>query len=184
MRLSISFAVLAWSSLLALGACEVGDTSGPAPGSVDATSGGPDGAPSLGPDAPAGAGADASASACRDPVNTQADGHHNPGQTCMSCHGPNGPGPVFSIGGTLYATANGGAPTVGATITVLDANGQIFDLVSAKNGNFWTGLPIKFPVTISASSCPTIRAMGSPAATGDCNSCHTAGGAPGTIHLP
>jgi hypothetical protein len=44
---------------------------------------------------------------------------------------------------------------------------------------------VQFPITISASSCPAITPMVSPAQSGACNKggCHD-GGATGRIHLP
>lgn len=185
MRPSLLLAALTSISMLALAACEVGDITARAPGTADAqVPGAPDGAPSVGPDAAPGSGGDASTLACKDPVATQATGEHNPGTTCMSCHGAGGGAPRFTMGGTLYATATGGAPVVGATITMIDATGATIDVVSAKNGNFWAVQAVTYPVTVYASSCPNVQPMIAKSATGDCNSCHTSGVGPGTVHLP
>ncbi len=185
MRLSPSLAALVSTFALILAACEVGDINGRTPGAPDAAgAAGPDGAPSVGPDAAPGSGGDASTLACKDPVATQASGEHNPGTTCMSCHGAGGNAPRFTMGGTLYATPAGGAPVVGGTITMVDAAGKTIDVVSAKNGNFWATQAITYPVTVYASRCPDVQPMSQQALSGDCNSCHTAGVGPGTVHLP
>lgn len=122
---------------------------------------------------------------CRDKVTTGLDnGHHNPGQDCQQgCHNHN-----FSMSGTLYSSANGGAVLVGAALTFIDANGVTGDMRSNLNGNFWWSLPVAFPVKIIASSCPDIVPMVSmvTAGNGGCNKngCHTAAGGAGRIHLP
>jgi cytochrome c553 len=185
MRSSLFVAVIALSPALFTAGCDVGDITARVGGGADATlAGTPDGTPAVGPDAAPAAGGDASTLTCRNPVTTQASGQHNPGTTCMSCHGAGGNAPRFTMGGTLYATAAGGAPVVGATITVRDASGQSIDVVSAQNGNFWIVQAVTYPVTVYASSCPTVQPMIATSATGDCNSCHAAGVGPGTVHLP
>jgi len=90
----------------------------------------------------------------------------------------------FTLAGTLF---NGAAPVIGASVTVVDANGTTFDMVTQRNGNFYSKTAVTFPVTVTASSCPDVKPMvGSIAAgNGGCNKsgCH-AGGATGAIHLP
>jgi hypothetical protein len=123
---------------------------------------------------------------CRNKITTGLDtGHHNPGQDCQqSCHNHG-----FFMSGTLYSSAGGGTPVVGASITFVDANGFTGDMVSNQNGNFWwAALPVAFPVKIIASSCPDIQPMNVMVdATGaGCNKsgCHSGGGGPGRVHLP
>ena len=142
------------------------------------------------PDAGAGGGgdgstittADAPAFACRDRVTLVGDGHHNAGQNCQNgCHNHG-----FTLSGTLYTTANGGAPVVGATITIKDADGFTYEAVSQQNGNFYSSSGMTFPVTVVASMCPDVKPMIAPiAASGGCNrsGCHVVGAA-GRIHLP
>jgi hypothetical protein len=169
-----------------LAACDVGQINGPpgAPGpdapasAIDAPPGAPDGAPAMG-------GPDAAPSACRNAVQTADSGHHNAGANCnvSGCHGGGG-GPVWTVAGTLYSSAAGGTPMTGATITVIDAKGATHDLVSALNGNFYTGQAIPLPAKVFASSCPTIATMTSSISLGSCNSCHVGGNATGAAHLP
>jgi hypothetical protein len=93
----------------------------------------------------------------------------------------------FTLSGTLFAAPTGTTPLVGASITVVDANGAMFDMVSQRNGNFYTSNPVAFPVTLTASRCPDVQQMSAMVATGNggCNKtgCH-ATGAQGQIHLP
>jgi hypothetical protein len=121
---------------------------------------------------------------CREKITTGLDnGHHNPGQNCQQgCHN-------FYMSGTLFSSAAGGAPVVGASITFVDADGVTGDMQSNLNGNFWWSLPVRFPVKIIASMCPDIQPMTAmvTAADAGCNKagCHDGGGGgPGRIHLP
>jgi hypothetical protein len=129
--------------------------------------------------------ADAAPFMCRNKITMGLDnGHHNPGQNCQQgCHNHN-----FSMSGTLYSSAAGGAPVVGASITFIDANGVTGDMQTNLNGNFWWALPVAFPVKIIASMCPDIQPMVSMVTStgGGCNQagCHSGGGGPGRVHLP
>jgi hypothetical protein len=122
---------------------------------------------------------------CRDRITTGLDnGHHNAGQDCQSgCHDHG-----FYMSGTMYSAANGGQAAAGVSITVIDADGNVGDTVSGTNGNFWYGLPVTFPVTIIASSCPDIEQMTAQVtmAEGGCNKggCHAASGGAGRVHVP
>jgi hypothetical protein len=172
--------------LALLAACDVGQVSGPPPSGPDAPASAID-APAGGPDAaPAAGGPDAAPSACRNAVQTADSGHHNAGANCIvsGCHGGGGGGPVWTVAGTLYASAAGGTAVTGATITVIDANGATHDLVTALDGNFYTGAAILLPAKVFASSCPSIANMNATVAVGSCNSCHAGGNATGAIHLP
>ena len=173
-------------------ACDVGSVNGPGPGSgsdpgaPDAGSGSnpapgtPDAAPVAGPDAAV------TGPQCRNAVQTADSGHHNPGTNCgvSGCHGGGGGGPRWTASGTLYKSAAGGTPLAGATVTVVDANGVTLDLVTAQNGNFYTGNTIALPATVYASQCPTLTQMVSSVSNGSCNSCHVGGSATGAVHLP
>jgi hypothetical protein len=156
-------------------------TGGPAPGGSDgpdaAVASGTDGASTVGtPDA-------ATAANCKMKVTSVGSGHHNPGQDCQQgCHNHG-----FTLSGTLYASATSTTPVVGASITVKDAQGKTFDMVSQNDGNFYTSTAVTFPVTVSASLCPDTHAMAGSitAGNGGCNKsgCH-ASGAQGKIYLP
>ena len=177
--------------LALLAACDVGQVNGPpgAPG-PDAPASAIDGPSSPGtPDGPAASGGPDAAPAtsmCRNAVQTADSGHHNAGANCnvTGCHGGGGGGPVWTVAGTLYASTAGGTAVKGATITVVDANGATHDLVTAQNGNFYTGEAIPLPATVFASSCPSIANMVSTVSLGSCNSCHVGGSATGAVHLP
>jgi hypothetical protein len=162
-------------ALLTVGACDVGSVVDRPPGQDLDT---PDAGDELGPDA--------SELACEEPVQNVGSGNHNPGQPCMMCHSPAGPGPNWKLAGTVYTDAAGTDPVVGATIVVIDANGTRFELPTATNGNFYTPQNVAFPVTVEASKCPDSNPMIAQSATGDCNSggCHSAGSTSGRIHLP
>ena len=147
------------------------------------------------PDAPGGGGPgkdagpvidaliDAAPFTCRDKVTTGLDnGHHRPGENCQqSCHDHG-----FFMSGTLFTP--GGQAVAGATITFVDANGMTGDMRTNLNGNFWWSLlPVAFPVTVIASSCPDVQKMNATVTAADagCNKagCHVTGAA-GRIHLP
>ena len=146
-----------------------GPDAGASAGGVDAASPTPDGPAAV---------------QCKDKVTSGiGSGQHNAGQDCnQGCHNHG-----FTLAGTLYAGLNSNTPVVGATITVTDANGKTFDIISQQNGNFYTKTAVTFPVKVVASSCPDTQPMiGTIAAgNGGClkSGCHQAGGA-GKIHLP
>jgi len=120
---------------------------------------------------------------CRTKVTSVGSGHHNPGQDCNgSCHDHG-----FTLAGTLFAAPNSTTPQPGATITVIDANNKMIDIVTQANGNFYTGQSLAFPVALIASECPNVQQMNMriTAQQSGCNrtGCHQ-GGAQGVIHLP
>lgn len=120
------------------------------------------------------------AAACIPPGAPPTSGHHNPGEGCLGCH-QGGNAPRWTLAGTLYTKASGGATLSGATIEAVDAQGQVIRIVTSTNGNFYTGQAITFPVTVRASACPSSVAMVDPPNDGNCNSCHDAAM---RIHLP
>jgi hypothetical protein len=123
---------------------------------------------------------------CKNKVTSVGSGHHNAGQDCMnSCHFHG-----FTLAGTLYSAASGGSAISGASITVKDASGQTFDIVSQADGNFYTSNPVQFPVTVYASECqiqqagvPMTATISSGGAGCNQGGCHTTS-AQGRIHLP
>lgn len=121
---------------------------------------------------------DAVVAACKPANILHGDGHHNAGMDCMSsCHNHG-----FSLAGTLYL-ADGVTPASNATVTVVDKNGFSQDIIASTNGNFFSYLPVTYPVTIQASMCPSIQVMITPATTGGCNSSACHGGVQGPAHL-
>jgi hypothetical protein len=94
---------------------------------------------------------------------------HNAGKACIACHKSDGePG---TLAGTVFA-ATGNTPAQGATVTITQNNGQVLNLVTAKNGNFYTNSPISFPAKVQVSQCPDTKVMIATISNGDCNSCH------------
>jgi len=159
-----------WKSLvLAVGVAACGGSNA---ADVDAPSGGSGNVDAAGP-------------TCRPKsTTTLSDGHHNPGQDCMgSCHNHG-----FTAAGTLFTAASSSTPVTAATITVVDAAGHSVDLVTQQNGNFYTSVALTYPITVYASSCPTLVSMTSTinsTTKAGCNqggTCH--GGTEGKIHLP
>jgi hypothetical protein len=132
------------------------------------------------PAPPPGGGGDNGTTACAQPATPPGSGRHNAGANCLGCHTGIGTAPLWTAAGTLYNAA--GAAAVGATLTLVDANGKSISLVTAQNGNFWTSEALKMPLRVKASLCPTTVSM-SATAGGACNSCHTATGSPGRIKL-
>jgi cytochrome c5 len=127
-------------------------------------------------------------------------GNHNPGLDCMSCHNGQMVGaPAYSIAGTLFAPS--GTPLAGATVLITDSNSNSFTLVTASNGNFYTGSAVALPLTaLGVSDCAgfgsglymasempvaATTAAGAAAAFGaSCNNCHVAGQDAPPLHLP
>jgi len=118
-----------------------------------------------------------------DPAQTQLPfGNHNSGRACLGCHTGTSGAPFWALAGTLYDGANSSTTVSGATITVIDATGATFKLVSASNGNFYTAdSTIQLPVSVYASKCPDLVQMSFAPSSGNCNACHVAGS---RIHLP
>ena len=138
------------------------------------------------PDAGGGGGIDAGSGApgftCRNQVNNPGSGNHHPGEDCQGpCHNHG-----FTLAGTIFSGA-AATPMIGATITAVDAAGKTIDIVSRTNGNFYTSQSIAFPVTVTASDCPSVAPMITKvtAAMAGCNQagCHVTA-AQGRIHLP
>jgi hypothetical protein len=114
-------------------------------------------------------------------AKTPSGGGMNQGEACLSCHQTFQPPRLFTLGGTLYADANGTAAVGGATVTITDQNDVVTTLVSGSDGSFWSAAAFAFPVNIAISACPSTVSMPTTADSGDCNNCHVAGT---RIHLP
>jgi hypothetical protein len=143
-----------------------------------------------GPDGPVGGGVDA-VPGCLPTANAGADGHHNPGLSCITanCHGvPLGAdAPQYSIGGTLYTSLDG-TGVDGGTIVVTDGNNVTVMLTTRGlngPGNFYSeNLALVPPFTVTATRCPGLMDMGTAADSGNCNNCHNPAGTAGAkIHL-
>jgi len=133
-------------------------------------------------DAPVGDAADIidAPAPCKPPNIIHGDGKHNATMDCMSsCHNHG-----FSLAGTLFL-ADATTPAVNATVTVVDANNFSQDLVVGNNGNFFSFLPVTYPVKVTASMCPSTQVMVTHPTAGSCNAtgCHEPGGVQGFAHL-
>jgi hypothetical protein len=114
-----------------------------------------------------------------------------PGVACISCHQSSG-GPRFTVAGTVFPTGHEpdkcDAPaSSGAVVTVTDSAGVTASFTANSVGNFSGNASLTFPITAVVSFDGRTRAMTTPVASGDCNSCHTqtgANGAPGRVTLP
>lgn len=130
-----------------------------------------------------------------------------PGGACVSCHAAEAPEKRFLAAGTVYPSAHepddcGGADTDGASIVELtDAAGRVFTIVPNSAGNFFLepasredlqpggarADAFELPYTARVRFEGRERVMLAPQTSGDCNACHTLGGAsgaPGRIVLP
>lgn len=116
------------------------------------------------------------------PADQLGSGNHNPGQDCMNgCHDHG-----FTAAGTIFTTASSSTPVTGATVYIVDANNQVVSTQSQLNGNFFTSIALTFPITVLATSCPTVDHMtatvaGSGSAGCNQSGCHTSGN---WIHVP
>ncbi len=131
-----------------------------------------------------GAGGDGASVACEPVASQLPNGEHNPGQACLTCH--NGQTATrFTLGGTVFTTAQSATPVPAATIIVTDANNVVTKLITASNGNFYSARTFAYPVKVTASKCPDTRPMIAEVATagGDCNTCHQPGQS-GRVFLP
>jgi mono/diheme cytochrome c family protein len=123
----------------------------------------------------------------------------HPGKACRTCHviGGKATGKTFDVAGTVYLTAHepddcNGVSVSGAQVIITDAQGNDHPLAVNGAGNFnhndlfgfgAFSTPYKARVVYNGKT----RAMSAPQTSGDCNGCHTEGGAsgaPGRIMLP
>jgi hypothetical protein len=115
----------------------------------------------------------------------------NPGLACIACHDTEPRAPRFAAAGTVYPTGhepdrcNGTGS--GVTVDITDATGRTVTVTPNSVGNFWYQGALTLPFTAAVHYMGRTRTMTTPAASGDCNSCHTQDGtmdAPGRITLP
>lgn len=111
-------------------------------------------------------------------------GEHNAGLDCMGvCHDHG-----FTAAGTLFTEMYSFTAIVGATISITDANGHRVDMVSQRNGNFYTKAALTYPLTVHVSDCPKIQHMPMQIGATDragCNAtaCHAYNSMQGHVHL-
>ncbi|MFZ5482174.1 MAG: hypothetical protein ACOZNI_35765 [Myxococcota bacterium] len=115
-----------------------------------------------------------------------------PGADCLACHtagnlvddkgvakGSDDGDKLWSAGGTVFADLEGTEGVAGAIVRITDADGQIVTLTSNRVGNFYTALPLTFPIAAEVERDGEIYAMQTPQDSGACNSCHRCDGAAG-----
>ena len=115
----------------------------------------------------------------------------HPGLSCIVCHS-RGEGPRYQVAGTVYAALDQRDDYYGVAdvvVQVTDAKGKVAKYATNKAGNFYSGhfSSLKAPFAVKVLGKKGERAMGSPAPSGDCASCHTAAGAegaPGRVIAP
>ena len=118
---------------------------------------------------------------CVDPAKNPGEGEHRAGEPCLNCHDSNsGSDSVrFTFAGTLYVDAEGTAPSVGATVELIDAKGKAVRLTTRRDGSFWTDFRLTPPVRARGSRCPSAAEMKTPidSGGGNCNQggCHSPG---------
>lgn len=116
---------------------------------------------------------------CAEPVAPTGDGHHRPGDDCLSCHRQGGDATPYTFAGTLYADGGGAAPAAGVTLHLKDAAGLDVTVVTEANGNFWSTEVVAFPMVAFVARCPDVAPMVTPLGATDlgCNraGCHTSG---------
>jgi hypothetical protein len=147
----------------------------PQPGAVPGNTGAPPDMGTNAPPPPTGGGVTPSACAA---VQATTMSSHNKGQDCLSCHAT-GQDPLlrWTIAGTVWQDSFGTTPRGGATVSIVDAKGQNIKLIADVEGNFYTAQAVTFPLTVSASACPSSKAMVGKPPQGSCNAggCHDAG---------
>ena len=132
----------------------------------------PDDAPP--PDAAPGAdGAEPGAVTCIDAPANLPSGMHNEGMDCMQCHGPAGAASnTWTAAGTVFTDLSADTPQPGATVTITDADQKVVEVVSARNGNFWTSEPLTYPLNVNVTCIASLTMTAAVQSPGSCNACH------------
>jgi hypothetical protein len=117
---------------------------------------------------------------------------HRPGQPCLLCHdGASGDPGAFSMAGTIYLGGNTLDPAIGATVTLVAADGATASATTNAAGNFYltpSTFSPRFPVHVQSVEMGGVSvAMHSHiGGNGSCAGCHAdpAGpGSPGHIYF-
>jgi hypothetical protein len=100
-----------------------------------------------------------------------------PGDDCLACHTPSGTGSAmpFGAGGTVYYRTS--APAAAVLVTLTDSAAVEATAVTNSVGNFYFPATLMPPLLVRIDDGTAVSAM--PGATGDCNACHSTGGAAG-----
>jgi hypothetical protein len=113
--------------------------------------------------------------------------NHRPGQPCLVCHGPDGPGrPEMSVAGTVFDVRGSTVAAQGAEVTITDATGNAQTLIANGAGNFYafkTEWDPVFPLRSSVSYESSKKDMTSRIGRdGSCATCHVGNGS--TLQMP
>jgi len=101
-----------------------------------------------------------------------------PGEACIACHAGDDEAPTFSFAGTVFTAADATQGAEGVTVTVVDSANTTVEVTSNSAGNFFSQAALTPPFTVTLTSPGGATAtMPIPAVHGDCNLCHTDGGA-------
>jgi len=102
---------------------------------------------------------------------------HRPGQPCLVCHdGAFGDPGEFSVAGTIFERPGSKQPVSGATVSLTDATGSSFRIVTNAAGNFYM-TPAQwnptYPVTVTLTADGlTVPMQTSIGRSGACATCH------------
>ena len=115
-----------------------------------------------------------------------------PGRACINCHKTGGQAAehLFSVAGTVYASATGNCNTggiSGATVEILKMDGSVqLTLTTNAVGNFYSHDPVTLPLKARVKMGTKVLEMSGAQASGNCAQCHAKpglSGAPGRIYL-
>lgn len=116
----------------------------------------------------------------------------HPGVPCIECHERKGEGPIYTVSGTVYATAHepddcNGASSASTKVVITGADGKTTTLALNQAGNFFSRSRIAMPYRAKVVTGDKVREMKDPTDNGDCNTCHSVAGsekAPGRVMAP
>jgi hypothetical protein len=115
---------------------------------------------------------------------------HRPGQPCLVCHGGSGPGPDFTMGGTVFEKKGEDTPAPGVIVHITSNNGETHDSRTNSVGNFYFSsqefIPT-YPIVVSISrDGVTQKHTTHIGRDGSCAGCHVdpeGPGSPGRVWL-
>ena len=111
---------------------------------------------------------------------------HRPGQPCLVCHaGGAGDRGTFSMAGTIYLGGNTLVPAVGATVTLVGADGATASATTNPAGNFFftpASFAPTFPVHVTSvvMGGVSVTMHSHIGGTGSCAGCHADPAGPGS----
>jgi hypothetical protein len=102
---------------------------------------------------------------------------HRAGQPCAVCHSDSGPAStVFSVAGTIFASATGTVGVDAATVQMTDSKGSKFEKQTNCVGNFFvapTEWDPAFPILVRVAKGAAKRSMKTPIGREpSCGNCH------------